>query len=148
MNKISCAVDFPLGLVVSRKFHERSDECFLALLEAGADINSQAESEEEIRDLKDRLLVFAFRPRASLEVLEAVLEMGIADTEHGRERLAEVATSRCWYHGDRPDGREIWSMQDESLQTQRQYIALRKVPLSEEQKARFWCDAGESPQQQ
>lgn len=144
----SGATDSPLGFVVSRRFYYRSDECFLALLEGGADVNSQAQGELELWDLKDRILVFAFRPTASLEVLEAVLDMGIAETEQERERLVTVATCQPWYHGDRPCGREIWTMQDDTLQRQRQRLILSKVPLSEEQRARFWCEDGERPEEQ
>ena len=148
MDEYTCTVDFPLGLVTRREYYHRSDACFLALVEAGANIMSQAESDKELSNLKDQLMVFALRPKASPRVLKVVLKLGIADTEWGRERLVQAVTGRCWYNGNGSDGNGRWTVQDEFLQTQRQCIVLRKVPLSEEQKARFWCGEGERPAQQ
>lgn len=138
---------FPLDLVTSREYHHRSDDCFLALLEAGADLKSQAAGEEQLRYLKDQLMMFAFRPNASLEVLKVVLDLGVADTEWARERLVGAATKRSWYHGVDPDGKEIWTIQDESQYFARQSVTLSKVSLSTEQRAKFWCGYGERPEQ-
>lgn len=137
MNKHSLKVEYPLNLVTSPMYHHRSDACFLALLEAGASLRSQAESEEELRDLKRQLRIFAFRPEASPEALMAVLDMGVADTESERDHLVDVATMRCWYHGDDQYGNDIWTLQDEFLYIRRKAIVLKKVTLSLEQKAKF-----------
>lgn len=147
MDREHCQGKFPLSLVTSREYHHRSDGCLLALLEAGADLRSQAENEEQLRDLKDQLMMFAFRPKASLDVLKVVLDLGVADTEWARERLVGAATKRCWYHGVGPDGKEIWTMQDKSQYFARQSVVLSKVTLSTEQRAHFWCGYAERPEQ-
>lgn len=140
INKHSLKVEYPLNLVTSPMYHHRSDGCFLALLEAGANLRSQAESEEELRDLKRQLRIFAFRPNASLEALVEVLDMGVADTESERDHLVDIATTRRWYHKNDQYGIEIWTLQDEFLCIRRKAIVLKKVPLSMEQKVKFWPD--------
>lgn len=130
--------EFPLRLVTARRHHERTDECFFALLEAGANIQSQYTDEDDLCSLRDQLLLFAFRPNATLRVLEAALDMGIANSAGARERLVQLATQEDWYHGRNPNGINNWTPQDQHLQRQRQRIVLRRVPLSEEQMARFW----------
>jgi hypothetical protein len=143
-------VCFPLELATSSEYYHRSlaNACFLALVEAGADPKLQAVTEEQLRNLKDRLMVFAIRPSASLRVLEVALELGIADTEPGRERLVHAVTERPWYHGIDLDGTEVWASQDDLLQAERQRIILEKVPLSEDQKAQFWCGSPSRPEQE
>lgn len=113
--------EYPLHLVTSRKYHERTDECFLVLVGAGVDIEYQAMDKKDLIDLVDQLFVFAFRPMASLHALRAVLGMKIDFTEQRRERLRELANNRCWYHGDIV-GKEIWTLQNDQLQLQRRRI--------------------------
>lgn len=136
---------YPLGLVTSDRYHHRSDDCFLALLEAGADPKSQAKTKEDLSRLKDQLMGFAFRPNAGLNVLKAVLKMGVADAESARDRLVEFATRRFWYDGPGPDGQDIIAKQDEFLQVARKCMILRTVRLSDEQIARFWTGAWPRP---
>ncbi|KAK7708068.1 hypothetical protein SLS64_006890 [Diaporthe eres] len=145
MEKTPFEGKFPLGLVTSCEYHHRMDDCFLALVDAGADLRSQTESEEQLGCLKKQLMMFAFRLNASLEVLKVVLELGVADTEWARERLVMAATKRYWYHGVGPDGKDIWTLQDESQYFARQFVVLSKVPLSMDQRAKFWCGYGERP---
>lgn len=127
---------FPLDLVTSPEYHHRSDACLLALADAGAAPRFQAETEEDRRYLCEKLITFAFRPMASLEALQAVIDMGVADTEWGRERLVSVATKTFWVHRA-PDGRDIWFEQDESRYIARQCKILGRVDLSDEQVARL-----------
>lgn len=127
---------FPLDLVTSPEYYHRSDACLLALADAGAAPRFQAETEEGRRYLCEKLITFAFRPMASLEALEAVIDMDVADTEWGRERLVSFATKTFWVHGA-PDGREIWIEQDENKYLARQLIVLSMVHLSDEQEARL-----------
>lgn len=147
-NDIHFDGQFPLDLVTSREYHHRTDDCFLALLDAGADLKSQTESEEQLRYLKDQLMMFAFRPNASLEVLKVVLDLGVADTEWARERLVGAATERHWYHGAGPDRTGIWTLQDKSQYFARQSVVLSKVTLSTEQRAKFWRGYGEERAEQ
>lgn len=127
---------FPLDLVTSPEYYHRSDACLLALADAGAALRFQAETEEGRRYLCEKLITFAFRPMASLEALSAVIDMGVADTEWGRERLVSFATKTFWVHGA-TDGREIWIEQDESMYIARQCRILGRVDLSDEQAARL-----------
>ncbi|KAL2276474.1 hypothetical protein FJTKL_00908 [Diaporthe vaccinii] len=137
MEKIPFDGRFPLGLMTSREYHHRTDDCFLALVDAGANLRSQTESEEQLGCLKNQLMMFAFRPNARLEVLKVVLDLGVADTECVPERLVRAATERYWYHGVGPDGKDIWTLQDESQYFARQFVVLSKVPLSMDQRAKF-----------
>lgn len=127
---------FPLDLVTSPEYHHRSDACLLALADAGAAPRFQAETEEGRRYLCEKLITFAFRPMASLDALDAVIDMGVVDTEWGRECLVSFAPKTFWVHGA-PDGREIWIEQDEFRYIERQCIILRRVDLSDEQEARL-----------
>lgn len=137
--------DYPLGLVTSDRYHHRSDDCFLALLEVGADPKAQAKTNDDLSRLNDQLMGFAFRPNAGLNVLKAVLKMGVADTEWARDRLVEFATRRLWHDGPGPDGQDIITKQDEFLQVARKCMILRTVRLSDEQIARFWTGAWPRP---
>lgn len=128
---------FPLELVTSPEYYHRSDACLLALADAGAAPRFQAETEEGRQYLCEKMITFAFRPMASLEALEAVIDMGVADTEWGRERLVSFAIKTFWVHRA-PDGREIWIEQDENKYLARQLIVLSMVRhLSDEQEARL-----------
>lgn len=84
---LSLQGDFPLKIVTSSEYYHRPDDCFLALVEAGADPRFQARTMGDLASLKEQLMVFAFRPKASLDVLKAVLKMDVADTERARERV-------------------------------------------------------------
>lgn len=127
---------FPLDLVTSPEYYHRSDACLLALADAGAAPRSQAKTKKDRRNLCEKLITFAFRPIASLEALKAVIDMGVGDTDWGRERLVSFATKTFWVHGA-PDGREIWIEQDENKYLARQLTVLSLAHLSDEQEARL-----------
>ncbi|KAL1881302.1 hypothetical protein Daus18300_001155 [Diaporthe australafricana] len=122
--------EYPLGLVTSRRYHERTDECFHVLVMAGVEIESQFIDKKDLSDLIDQLFLFAFRPIATFRTLRAVLAMKIDFTEQRRDRLRELANNQAWYHGD-IDGKEIWSLQYESIQLQRQRILSSRFSREE-----------------